>query len=72
LFVEERKSDMNKNTKTDWWRMRAAQIDKMNIAQLAKQLNAKSESEAVRRAVAMALQVTNPQRDQFPNVQPQT
>ena len=63
---------MNKNTKTDWWRMRAAQIDKMNIAQLAKQLNAKSESEAVRRAVAMALQVTNPQRDQFPNVQPQT
>lgn len=46
----------NKNTA---WRMRASENDKAHIAELAKRLKLK-ESEAVRRAVALALESTRP------------
>lgn len=53
-----------KNRKSDWWRMRADQTDKVNIAKLKKKMGVRSESDAVRRAVAMALQAAEPRPDQ--------
>ena len=48
------------------WNVRISKSERKNISKLAKRLKIKSESEAVRRAVAMALQATNPQPDQSP------
>lgn len=53
-----------KNQKTEWWKMRAARADKANIAKLKKQMKVRSESEAVRRAVALAIQVMEGKVDQ--------
>ena len=47
-----------KENKTEWWRMRAARIDKMKIAKLAKRLKV-TESKAVRRAVELMLALTD-------------
>ena len=50
----------NKNTssvKTEMWKMRMTRTDKTNIKKLARRLNVK-QSEAMRRAVNIALEIT--------------
>ena len=50
--------------------LRTTRDERLEILRLAKLLKVKSKAETIRRAVAIALQVTEPQRDQFHNVQP--
>jgi len=56
---------MKKDTKTELWQMRASKAEKDNFAKLKKRLKVRSEAEAIRRAVSMALQATDPQPDQL-------
>lgn len=57
----------NKNTA---WRMRASRTDKVNIATLKKRLKVRSQSEAVRRAIAHMLEITEPRHNASPISQP--
>ncbi len=52
-----------KNKKSSLWNMRATKDDRSNLAELAKRLKVNSESEAVRRAVVIALLATDPRRE---------
>jgi hypothetical protein len=51
-------------TKDTLWNMRTSKTDRTNFAKLKKQMKVRSEAEAVRRAVAMALQATDIRSDQ--------
>ena len=56
-------------TKNEFWQMRADQTDRENFAKLQKQLGVRSQAEAVRFAVTMAIRVTEPRPDQSPTMQ---
>lgn len=55
---------MRKNSKSTLWNMRATKADKENFAELSRRLGVNSDAEAIRRAVALALETTTrPRRD---------